>query len=54
MELTLANFPRTLPVMPSLTLKPTHQAVSAGYDSPAKFAKPGIKYDTTVRSKGKF
>ncbi len=36
--------------MPSLTLKPTHKAVTAYYDSLAKFAKLGIKYETAVRS----
>lgn len=36
--------------MPSLTLKPTHKAVAAYYDSLAKFAKLGIKHETAVRS----
>ena len=36
--------------MPSLTLKPTHKAVSAYYDSLAKFAKLGIKHEGAVRS----
>ena len=36
--------------MPSLTLKPTHKAVTAYYDSLAKFAKLGIKHETAVRS----
>jgi hypothetical protein len=36
--------------MPSLNLKPTHKAVAAYYDSLAKFAKLGIKYETAVRS----
>jgi predicted helicase len=36
--------------MPSLTLKPTHKAVSAYYDSLAKFAKLGVKHETAVRS----
>ena len=36
--------------MPSLTLKPTHKAVSAYYDSLAKFAELGIKHETAVRS----
>jgi predicted helicase len=36
--------------MPSLTLKPTHKAVSAYYDSLAKFEKIGIKHETAVRS----
>jgi type I restriction-modification system DNA methylase subunit len=36
--------------MPSLTLKSTHKAVGAYYDSLAKFAKLGIKHETAVRS----
>ncbi len=36
--------------MPSLILKPTHKAVTAYYDSLAKFAKFGIKHETAVRS----
>ena len=36
--------------MPSLTLKPTHKAVTAYYDSLAKFEKIGIKHETAVRS----
>jgi hypothetical protein len=36
--------------MPSLTLKPSHKAVTAYYDSLAKFAKLGIKHETTFRS----
>ena len=36
--------------MPTLTLKPTHKAVTAYYDSLAKFARLGIKYETAVRS----
>ena len=36
--------------MPSLTLKPTHKAVAAYYDSLAKFAKLGVKHETAVRS----
>jgi predicted helicase len=36
--------------MPSLTLKPTHKAVTTYYDSLAKFAKLGIKHETAVRS----
>ena len=36
--------------MPSLTLKPTHKAVTAYYDSLAKFAELGIKHETAVRS----
>ena len=36
--------------MPSLTLKPTHKAVTAYYASLAKFAKLGIKHETAVRS----
>ena len=36
--------------MPTLELKPTHKAVSAYYDSLAKFAKLGIKHETAVRS----
>ena len=36
--------------MPSLTLKPTHKAVTAYYDSLAKFEKLGIKHETAVRS----
>jgi predicted helicase len=36
--------------MSSLTLKPTHKAVTAYYDSLAKFAKLGIKHETAVRS----
>ncbi len=36
--------------MPSLTLKPTHKAVTAYYDSLAKFAKLGVKHETAVRS----
>ncbi len=36
--------------MPTLTLKPTHKAVTAYYDSLAKFAKLGIKHETAVRS----
>jgi predicted helicase len=36
--------------MPSLTLKPTHKAVIAYYDSLAKFEKLGIKHETAVRS----
>jgi hypothetical protein len=35
-----ANFPaQTRPPMPSLTLKPTHKAVAACYDSLAQFAR---------------
>ena len=36
--------------MPSLTLKPTHKAVAAYYDSLAKFARLGVKHETAVRS----
>ena len=36
--------------MPSLTLKPTHKAVTAYYASLAKFAKLGVKHETAVRS----
>ncbi|MDD5139930.1 MAG: N-6 DNA methylase [Verrucomicrobiales bacterium] len=36
--------------MPSLTLKPTHKAVTAYYDSLAQFAKLGVKHETAVRS----
>jgi predicted helicase len=36
--------------MPSLTLKPTHKAVAAYYDSLAQFEKLGIKHETAVRS----
>ena len=36
--------------MPSLTLKPTHKAVTAYYDSLAKFARLGVKHETAVRS----
>jgi hypothetical protein len=36
--------------MPSLTLKPTHKAVTAYYDSLAKFEKLGIKHEGAVRS----
>ena len=36
--------------MPSLTLKPTHKAVSAYYDSLAQFAQLGIQHETAVRS----
>ena len=36
--------------MPSLTLKPTHKAVTAYYDSLARFASLGIKHETAVRS----
>jgi predicted helicase len=36
--------------MPSLILKPTHKAVSAYYESLAKFAELGIKHETAVRS----
>ena len=36
--------------MPSLTLKPTHNAVTAYYDSLARFASLGIKHETAVRS----
>ena len=36
--------------MPTLTLKPTHKAVTAYYDSLAKFEKLGIKHETAVRS----
>src|ERR1700689_1316116 len=36
--------------MPSLTLKPTHKAVTAYYDSLAGFAKLGIKHESAVRS----
>jgi predicted helicase len=36
--------------MPGLTLKPTHKAVTAYYDSLAKFAKLGIRHETAVRS----
>jgi predicted helicase len=36
--------------MPSLTLKPTHKAVTAYYDSLAKFEKLGIKHETAVRT----
>src|ERR1035441_4825229 len=36
--------------MPSLTLKPTHKAVSAYYNSLAKFDQLGIKHETAVRS----
>jgi len=43
------SFVRIAP-MPSLSLKPTHKAVTAYYDSLAKFAKLGIKYETAVRS----
>ena len=35
--------------MPRLTLKPTHKAVTAYYDSLAKFAKLGIKHENAVR-----
>ena len=48
--LTLPTFPRKLRAMPSLTLKPTHKAVTAYYDSLAKFEKLGIKHETAVRS----
>jgi hypothetical protein len=34
--------------MPSLTLKPTHKAVTAYYDSLAKFEKLGIKHETAA------
>src|ERR1035441_7097523 len=44
------EFALNLPAMPSLTLKPTHKAVVVYYDSLAKFAKLGIKYETAVRS----
>jgi predicted helicase len=36
--------------MPSLTLKPTHKAVTAYYDSLAQFETRGIKHETAVRS----
>jgi hypothetical protein len=36
--------------MPTLTLKPTHKAVAAYYDSLAQFEKRGIKHETAVRS----
>jgi len=36
--------------MPTLTLKPTHRAVTAYYDSLAQFEKRGIKHETAVRS----
>jgi predicted helicase len=36
--------------MPTLTLKPTHRAVTAYYDSLAQFEKLGIKHETAVRS----
>jgi hypothetical protein len=36
--------------MPSLSLKPTHKAVTAYYDSLAKFAQLGVKHETAVRS----
>jgi hypothetical protein len=36
--------------MQSLTLKPSHKAVTAYYDSLVKFAKLGIKHETAVRS----
>ncbi|MGD1085480.1 MAG: type ISP restriction/modification enzyme, partial [Verrucomicrobiota bacterium] len=36
--------------MPSLTLKPTHKAVSAYYESLAQFASLGVKHETAVRS----
>jgi len=36
--------------MPSLTLKPTHKAVTAYYDSLAKFAGLGVTHETAVRS----
>lgn len=36
--------------MPTLELKPTHKVVTAYYDSLAKFASLGIKYETAVRS----
>jgi hypothetical protein len=38
-DIDAANFPaQTHAHMPSLTLKPTHKAVTACYDSLAKFA----------------
>src|ERR1035437_2078537 len=49
-ELTPIIFPRTLPAMPSLTLKPTHKAVVVYYDNLAKFARLGIKYESAVRT----
>jgi predicted helicase len=36
--------------MPSLSLKPTHKAVTAYYDSLATFAKLGVKHEGAVRS----
>jgi hypothetical protein len=41
---------QTRPHMPRLTLKPTHKAVSAYYDSLAKLARLGIKHESAVRS----
>jgi hypothetical protein len=35
--------------MPSLNLKPTHKAVTAYYESLAKFEKRDIKHETGVR-----
>src|ERR1035437_1580778 len=51
-ELTPIIFPRTLPAMPSLTLKPMHKAVVVYYDNLAKFAKLGIKYESALKRKG--
>src|ERR1019366_81312 len=58
MGLGVESFPRLsrtytsckLRPMPSLTLKPTHKAVTAYYDSLAKFEKLGVKHETAVRS----
>jgi predicted helicase len=36
--------------MPTLTLKPTHKAVTAYYESLAKFEQLGVKHETAVRS----
>src|ERR1019366_2057172 len=58
MGLGVESFPRlsrtytscNLRPMPSLSLKPTHKAVTAYSDSLAKFAKLGVKHETAVRS----
>ena len=39
-----------MPPMPSLSLKPTHKAVIAYYDSLAKFANLSIQHEAAVRS----
>ena len=48
--LLAASSAKLCPPCRASTLKPTHKAVTAYYDSLAKFAKLGIKHETAVRS----